>query len=83
MVDALRLSTLQDPAPLSFGMMVGTVRWRVAYGLLMPVIDGDLGGVGPPTLQGEFTRLPNNHAPLRPMQAEDTSCADDRRTKPD
>jgi|GEM_PF-284556 len=69
--------------PKSAAVMVGTTRWRVAYGLLMPVIDGDLGSDGSPALQGEYTRLPNNHAPLQPMRTEDTLCADDRRTKPD
>jgi len=26
------------------GVLVGTVRWKVAYGLLSPIIDGELGG---------------------------------------
>jgi hypothetical protein len=69
--------------PKSAAVMVGRTRWRVAYGLLMPVIDGDLGSDGSPALQGEFIRLPNDHAPLQPMQAEGTSCADEQRTKPD
>jgi hypothetical protein len=43
--------------PKSAAVMVGTVRWRVAYGLLMPVIDGDLGSGDPLALPGHFTRL--------------------------
>lgn len=43
--------------PKSAAVMVGTARWRVAYGLLMPVIDGDLGSADPLALPGDFTRL--------------------------
>ena len=43
--------------PKSAAVMVGTVRWRVSYGLLMPVIDGDLGGADPLALPGDFTRV--------------------------
>ena len=46
--------------PKSAAVMVGTARWRVAYGLLMPVIDGDLGSGDPLALPGDFTRLANN-----------------------
>lgn len=30
--------------PKTAGVLVGRVHWRVAYGLLLPVIDGELGG---------------------------------------
>ena len=32
--------------PKTAGVLVGQVKWRVAYGLLMPVIDGELGFKG-------------------------------------
>jgi hypothetical protein len=55
--------------PKSAAVMVGTVRWRVSYGLLMPVIDSDLGGADPYALPGDFTKLPNDNQHLLPTQA--------------
>lgn len=64
--------------PKSAAVMVGTTRWRVAYGLLMPVIDGDLGSADPRLLQGECTRLQIDHAPLPPTRTQQgASFADD------
>lgn len=55
--------------PKSAAVMVGTARWRVAYGLLMPVIDGDLNIGDPSALPGDFTRLPNHEPSLLPTRA--------------
>jgi hypothetical protein len=75
--------------PKSAAVMVGTMRWRVSYGLLMPVIDGDLGS-DPLALPGDFTRVADDgHAdespPLLPTQTRqgsllpvDESESDDR-----
>jgi len=37
-------------------VQVGTVRWRVGYGLLVPVIDGAL-GIGVDVLPGQWTEI--------------------------
>jgi hypothetical protein len=75
--------------PKSAAVMVGTVRWRVAYGLLMPVIDGDLRS-DPLALPGDFTRVADDgradeSPPLLPTQTRqgsllpvDDSESDDR-----
>ena len=35
------------------GVLVGTGRWKVSYGLLSPVIEGELGD-GPRAIEGEL-----------------------------
>ena len=42
--------------PKSASVQVGTVRWRVGYSLLVPVIDGALGD-GVEVLPGQWTRI--------------------------
>jgi hypothetical protein len=69
--------------PKSAAVMVGTVRWRVSYGLLMPVIDGDLGDADPHALPGYFTKLPNDDHPLLPTQAPQGSLFADDATRHD
>jgi hypothetical protein len=69
--------------PKSAAVMVGTARWRVSYGLLAPVIDGDLGDADPLALPGEFTRLPNADSSLSLTQARQGSLWPDDASQSD
>lgn len=51
--------------PKSAAVQVGTVRWRVGYSLLVPVIDGTL-GVGMEVLPGQWTRVTDEGRGLSP-----------------
>ncbi|MGB5833411.1 MAG: hypothetical protein WBG92_15645 [Thiohalocapsa sp.] len=51
--------------PKSATVLVGTMRWRVAYSLLAPVIDGDL-GTDPQALPGQWTEIDDDETALLP-----------------
>lgn len=52
--------------PKSAAVLVGTTRWRVSYGLLMPVIEGEAGAADPLALPGQFIRLADDDRAMSP-----------------
>ncbi len=60
--------------PKSVAVQVGETRWRVAYSLLAPVIDGDL-GTDDRALPGTWARIP---ASIEEAACDEEECAEEK-----